>query len=41
MKTKAKVKVRRPGVQAKTKQSNNKNSKNYVKLYKGQGRQVV
>ena len=33
-----KVKVRRPGVHAKTKTSNNKQSKNYVKKYKGQGR---
>jgi hypothetical protein len=35
---KEKVKVRRPGVHAKTKNSNNKKSKNYVKKYKGQGR---
>ena len=33
-----KSKVRRPGVHAKTKTSNNKQSKNYVKKYKGQGR---
>ena len=33
-----KTKVRRPGVHAKTKHSNNKQSKNYVKKYKGQGR---
>ena len=33
-----KTKVRRPGVHAKTKNSNNKQSKNYVKKYKGQGR---
>jgi hypothetical protein len=33
-----KTKVRRPGVHAKTKTSNNKQSKNYVKKYKGQGR---
>ena len=33
-----KTKVRRPGVHAKTKSSNNKQSKNYVKKYKGQGR---
>jgi hypothetical protein len=35
---KQKTKVRRPGIQAKTKQSSNKNSKNYVKQYVGQGR---
>ncbi len=35
---KEKTKVRRPGVHAKTKTSNNKQSKNYVKKYKGQGR---
>ena len=35
---KEKIKVRRPGVHAKTKNSNNKKSKNYVKKYKGQGR---
>ena len=33
-----KTKVRRPGVHAKTKHSNNKQSKNYVKQYRGQGR---
>ena len=33
-----KTKVRRPGVHAKTKSSNNKQSKNYVKKYRGQGR---
>ena len=33
-----KTKVRRPGVHAKTKNSNNKQSKNYVKRYRGQGR---
>lgn len=33
-----KPKVSRPGVHAKTKQSKNKNSKNYVKPYRGQGR---
>ena len=33
-----KTKERRPGVHAKTKTSNNKQSKNYVKKYKGQGR---
>ena len=31
-------KVKRPGVHAKTKTSNNKQSKNYVKKYRGQGR---
>ena len=35
---KEKTKVRRPGVHAKTKTSNNKQSKNYVKRYRGQGR---
>jgi hypothetical protein len=35
---KEKSKVRRPGVHAKTKTSNNKQSKNYVKRYRGQGR---
>jgi len=30
--------VSRPGVHAKSKTSNNKKSKNYVKKYKGQGR---
>ena len=34
---KKKVKVRRPGVHAKTKSSQLKNSRNYKKLYKGQG----
>lgn len=33
-----KSKFRRPGVHAKTKTSGLKNSKNYIKLYKGQGR---
>lgn len=33
----AKPKVKRPGVIAKTKQSKNKNSKNYKKPYVGQG----
>ena len=33
-----KTKVRKPGVHAKTKNSNNKQSKNYVKKYRGQGR---
>ena len=35
---KEKVKVKRTGVHAKTKNSVNKNSKIYVKPYKGQGR---
>ena len=35
---KEKTKVRRPGVHAKTRNSNNKRSKNYVKKYRGQGR---
>ena len=29
---------KRPGIHAKTKTSKSKESKNYVKLYKGQGR---
>ena len=33
----AKPKVKRPGVHAKTKQSKNKNSKNYIKPYVAQG----
>jgi hypothetical protein len=33
-----KAKISRPGVQAKTKQSKNKNSKNYVKRNIGQGK---
>jgi len=33
-----KIKVRRKGVHAKSKSSNNKNSKNYVKRNRGQGR---
>ena len=33
-----KSKKRRPGVHAKSKTSNLKSSKNYVKKYKGQGR---
>ena len=33
-----KVKVKRPGVHAKTKTSKLKNSKNYKKLYRGQGK---
>lgn len=32
------VKSKKLGVAAKTKTSNNKNSKNYVKKYRGQGR---
>jgi hypothetical protein len=35
---KEKNKVRRKGVHAKSKSSNNKNSKNYVKRNRGQGR---
>ncbi len=35
---KKKEKIKRPGVHAKTKTSVSKNSKNYVKRYKGQGR---
>ena len=34
---KAKPKVSRPGVHAKTKTSKTKTSKNYVKAYRGQG----
>ena len=30
--------VSRPGIHAKTKTSSNKNSKNYKKAYRGQGR---
>tara|TARA_B110000211_G_C14063013_1_gene546468 strand:+ start:1953 stop:2093 length:141 start_codon:yes stop_codon:yes gene_type:complete len=30
--------IKRPGVHAKTKTSNNKSSKNYRKAYKGQGK---
>ena len=33
-----KPKKKRPGVHAKTRTSKSKKSKNYVKLYKGQGR---
>jgi hypothetical protein len=33
-----KPKSNRPGVHAKSKSSKNKNSKNYVKPYKGQGK---
>ena len=32
------TKVSRPGVHAKTKTSRSKNSKNYKKLYRGQGK---
>lgn len=35
---KAKPKVNRPGVEAKTKTSKLKTSKNYKKAYRGQGR---
>jgi hypothetical protein len=35
---KSKVKVERPGVHSKTKTSKSKSSKNYKKLYKGQGK---
>jgi hypothetical protein len=34
---KEKIKVRRKGIHAKTKSSKLKNSKNYVKKYRGQG----
>ncbi len=37
LKYKEKAKVSRPGVQAKTKTSKNKQSKNYKKMYRGQG----
>lgn len=37
-KTKIDTKVSRPGVHAKTRTSKSKNSKNYKKVYKGQGR---
>lgn len=33
-----KPKIKRPGVHSKTKTSNNKESKNYVKRTRGQGR---
>ena len=33
-----KPKVKRPGVHAKTKTSKSKNSRNYTKAYRGQGR---
>lgn len=32
------VKISRPGVHSKTKNSNSKKSKNYVKTYRGQGK---
>jgi hypothetical protein len=35
---KIKIKVSRPGVHAKSKTSNLKSSKNYKKLYRGQGK---
>lgn len=35
---KAASKIKRKGVHAKTKMSASKSSKNYVKLYKGQGK---
>ena len=35
---KKKTKTKRPGVHAKSKSSNLKSSKNYVKQYRGQGR---
>jgi hypothetical protein len=34
----AKPKIKRPGVHAKSKTSNLKTSKNYKKLYRGQGK---
>lgn len=34
----SKVNVERPGIHAKTKTSNLKSSKNYKKMYRGQGR---
>ena len=34
----SKPKTRRKGIHAKSKTSNNKQSKNYVKKYKGQGK---
>jgi hypothetical protein len=37
LKYKEKAKVSRPGVHAKTQTSKNKKSKNYKKLYRGQG----
>lgn len=38
VRTLVKKQVSRPGVHAKTKTSKNKNSKNYRKSYRGQGR---
>ena len=38
MKSLVSTKVSRPGVHAKTKTSGSKNSKNYKKAYRGQGR---
>jgi hypothetical protein len=38
VKTHVKKKVSRPGVHAKTKSSKSKKSKNYKKVYRGQGR---
>ena len=38
VKTYVKKKVSRPGVHAKTKSSKSKKSKNYKKVYRGQGR---
>jgi hypothetical protein len=31
-------KIKRPGIHSKKRTSNNKNSKNYVKQYRGQGK---
>jgi len=36
--TKGNSSVKRPGVHAKTKSSKNKNSRNYKKAYRGQGK---
>lgn len=38
MKKATKVYTKRPGIQAKTKQTFNKSADNYVKKYRGQGR---
>jgi len=38
VKTKVKIKVNRKGIHSKKKSSQLKSSKNYKKLYKGQGR---
>lgn len=35
---KSKSRVKRRGIHAKTKSSNNKHSKNYLKMYRGQGK---